>query len=213
MLAEGALTDRRPFRAPHHSASMAALVGGGSSARPGRSFARPSRRAVPRRAARVPAAGARQPAPAAGDRRARHRPRQPARGLSRALPARRGHEPVPLRARDRARLRLPPRAQRPLHRAIPVPRLRPVPRPHGPADRGARRQRGRPDAAAARRRLGRGRRAGRGGARSGRPTIRRARAPRRPDQRGLPGRRAGRGRDARTRPPSRCCAQAADACG
>jgi magnesium chelatase family protein len=34
-LAEGALTDRRPFRAPHHSASMAALVGGGISARPG----------------------------------------------------------------------------------------------------------------------------------------------------------------------------------
>jgi magnesium chelatase family protein len=34
-LADGALTDRRPFRAPHHSASMAALVGGGISARPG----------------------------------------------------------------------------------------------------------------------------------------------------------------------------------
>ncbi|MGL4324803.1 MAG: YifB family Mg chelatase-like AAA ATPase [Beijerinckiaceae bacterium] len=34
-LAEGALTDRRPFRAPHHSASMAALVGGGLHARPG----------------------------------------------------------------------------------------------------------------------------------------------------------------------------------
>jgi len=34
-LAEGALTDRRPFRAPHHSASMAALVGGGLQARPG----------------------------------------------------------------------------------------------------------------------------------------------------------------------------------
>ena len=29
------LTDRRPFRAPHHSASMAALVGGGAQARPG----------------------------------------------------------------------------------------------------------------------------------------------------------------------------------
>jgi magnesium chelatase family protein len=28
-LAGGALTDRRPFRAPHHSASMGALVGGG----------------------------------------------------------------------------------------------------------------------------------------------------------------------------------------
>jgi magnesium chelatase family protein len=34
-LAGGALTDRRPFRAPHHSASMAALVGGGTRARPG----------------------------------------------------------------------------------------------------------------------------------------------------------------------------------
>ncbi len=34
-LAGGELTDRRPFRAPHHSASMAALVGGGSNARPG----------------------------------------------------------------------------------------------------------------------------------------------------------------------------------
>jgi magnesium chelatase family protein len=34
-LAGGALTDRRPFRAPHHSASMPALVGGGTHARPG----------------------------------------------------------------------------------------------------------------------------------------------------------------------------------
>ncbi len=34
-LAGGALTDRRPFRSPHHSASMAALVGGGPHARPG----------------------------------------------------------------------------------------------------------------------------------------------------------------------------------
>ncbi|HET9903648.1 MAG TPA: YifB family Mg chelatase-like AAA ATPase [Xanthobacteraceae bacterium] len=32
---EGALTSRRPFRAPHHSASMPALVGGGLRARPG----------------------------------------------------------------------------------------------------------------------------------------------------------------------------------
>jgi len=31
----GALTSRRPFRSPHHSASMAALTGGGSRARPG----------------------------------------------------------------------------------------------------------------------------------------------------------------------------------
>jgi magnesium chelatase family protein len=34
-IADGALTDRRPFRAPHHSASMPALVGGGLRARPG----------------------------------------------------------------------------------------------------------------------------------------------------------------------------------
>src|ERR1700682_2913222 len=31
----GALTNRRPFRAPHHSASMPALVGGASRATPG----------------------------------------------------------------------------------------------------------------------------------------------------------------------------------
>jgi magnesium chelatase family protein len=35
VLADGAITDRRPFRAPHHSASMAALTGGGLHARPG----------------------------------------------------------------------------------------------------------------------------------------------------------------------------------
>jgi len=34
-LGDGQLTDRRPFRAPHHSASMAAMVGGGLRVRPG----------------------------------------------------------------------------------------------------------------------------------------------------------------------------------
>jgi magnesium chelatase family protein len=35
LIAKGALTRVRPFRAPHHSASMAALVGGGMRAKPG----------------------------------------------------------------------------------------------------------------------------------------------------------------------------------
>ena len=35
LIAKGALTRARPFRAPHHSASMAALTGGGQRARPG----------------------------------------------------------------------------------------------------------------------------------------------------------------------------------
>ncbi|MDI1366202.1 MAG: YifB family Mg chelatase-like AAA ATPase, partial [bacterium] len=35
LIARGALTRARPFRAPHHSASMAALTGGGHKAKPG----------------------------------------------------------------------------------------------------------------------------------------------------------------------------------
>ena len=34
-IADGALTNQRPFRAPHHSASLAALVGGGLRVKPG----------------------------------------------------------------------------------------------------------------------------------------------------------------------------------
>jgi len=34
-IADGSLTNKRPFRSPHHSASMPALVGGGLRARPG----------------------------------------------------------------------------------------------------------------------------------------------------------------------------------
>lgn len=34
-LSGGHLTDQRPFRSPHHSATMAAMVGGGAKARPG----------------------------------------------------------------------------------------------------------------------------------------------------------------------------------
>lgn len=34
-LRDGAISRRRPFRAPHHSASMPALVGGGARVKPG----------------------------------------------------------------------------------------------------------------------------------------------------------------------------------
>ena len=56
---------RPPFRAPHHTASLVAMVGGGTaSMRPGEIIARQRRGAVPGRAGRVPAGvldGLRQP--------------------------------------------------------------------------------------------------------------------------------------------------------
>jgi magnesium chelatase family protein len=110
----GALTNRRPFRAPHHSASMPALVGGGLHARPGEISL--AWRALPRRAAGIPGAGSRRAAPAARNRRGVDRARQPSGHLSGAFHAGRGDESVPLRTRQRARLRLPPRRQCALRR-------------------------------------------------------------------------------------------------
>src|SRR5439155_26664090 len=59
------LARRRPFRAPHHTASTAALVGGGSTRlRPGEVTLAHRRSVVPRRTGRVPAPLARRVAPA-----------------------------------------------------------------------------------------------------------------------------------------------------
>ena len=51
--AEAGLTSKPPFRAPHHTATLAALVGGGPGPRPGEGEPRSSRCAPARRASRV----------------------------------------------------------------------------------------------------------------------------------------------------------------
>ena len=113
----------------------------------GRDQPRAPRRAVPRRIARIPARGARFAAPAARDGDGQRRARQHARHLSRAGPAGRGDEPVPLRASRRSRAGL--RARAALRRRLSGAGVGAAARPHRPACRGRRGQRRRPDAAAA----------------------------------------------------------------
>ena len=69
----GPLIRHPPFRAPHHSASMAAIVGGGPDRAARRGQPRPSRSASPRRAPRVHTACARGAPPAARGRFRRRR--------------------------------------------------------------------------------------------------------------------------------------------
>ena len=129
-----------------------------------RGVARASRRALPGRAAGVRDPRARQPAPAARDRRGVDRAGQPPRDLSGPLPARRRHEPVPLRARAGPGLRVQAPAQRALHGAVPGPAVGPAARPGRSVHHRAGRQRGRSGAAAPGGGVGGGRGPGCGGA-------------------------------------------------
>ena len=120
------LAIRPPFEAPHHTATAAAIVGGGSRViRPGAAARAVPRRALPRRGTRVPGRSARR-APAAA--RVRHASasigRTRSRIVPRPIPARDRREPVPVR-----RLR---RARRPTCTCPPATRRRYLARISGP---------------------------------------------------------------------------------
>ncbi len=140
LLADGRLSRRRPFRDPHHSASLPALVGGGLRARPGEislahlgvlfldelpEFARATLEAL------------RQPLETGRAVVARAN----AHLLSGARPARRGDEPVPLRLSRRSEPGLRPRPA--LRPGLSVAHFRPALRSHRSACRRARRHTGR----------------------------------------------------------------------
>jgi magnesium chelatase family protein len=97
---ERPLIEQPPFRAPHHSASMAAIVGGGPGPRPGEATL--ARRAPPRRARRVPASRAGGAAAAARGRHRRGCPRGRQRRLSGALSTHRHDEPLSVRRARRS---------------------------------------------------------------------------------------------------------------
>ncbi len=101
------LVPDRPFRAPHHTISNVALVGGGSPAAARRGQPRSPRRAVSRRDAGVSSRRARGPASAARGRTRHDRARRPDGHVSCALRPRRRDESVSVRIRRRSGPRLP----------------------------------------------------------------------------------------------------------
>ena len=104
-LPPGGLVTRPPWRAPHHSASVVGLVGGGGARlAAGRDLVRDRRRVVPRRVGGVRDAGARSAAPAAGGGRHSRDTGGCVGHVPGALPPRRRDEPLPVRQRRTAGL-------------------------------------------------------------------------------------------------------------
>ena len=118
-----------PFEAPHHSASVAALVGGGSRDGAPRARSRARATACSSSTRRGSTADTRSTRCVSRSRRAdRDPPRRLPGLLPRALPARARHEPVPVRPVRRARRRV----RVSVDRDPPLPRatLRAAARPH-----------------------------------------------------------------------------------
>ena len=109
-LPPGVLIRRPPMRAPHHSASLVSLIGGGSTLmRPGELSCAHHGVLFLDELGGVPVRRPRHPAPAARGGPGAGLPGPGQRGVPGAGAAGRGHEPLPLRQRGRARVMSLPR--------------------------------------------------------------------------------------------------------